>query len=69
MPHLAVSSGSHRRGSQREPRTARVQDSANPGPLRHALPYPTGTFGVLAIDTDADQQRDDVEQLKNWTSG
>jgi dihydroorotase len=37
--------------------------------LRRALPYPTGAFGVLAIDADADQQRDDVEQLKNWTSG
>jgi hypothetical protein len=71
------------RGEQRHPPprpTARAQDSLSPGQREHrtlaecSLPYPTGAFGELAIDADADQsiyarlQRDDEVQLKNWTS-
>ena len=32
-------------------------------------PYPTGAFCALATDADADQQRDDVEQLTKLTTG
>ena len=34
-----------------------------------SLPYSTGAFGALANDADADQQRDDVEQLTKLTTG
>ena len=56
----AGSSGTHRRGSSR----AQV-----PCGMLTSLPYPTGAFGALATDAEADQQRDDVEQLTKLTSG
>ena len=58
MPHLAMSRATHRRGSAR----AHV-----PCGVLTSLPYPTGAFG--ATDADADQQRDDVEQLTKLTTG